>query len=143
MPATTASSRPARPLDADTVQVPARTFDDEVAAGHIPLDDLALAWIDVQGHELDVLRGARQLLEAGVPLVIEYASAMGSHDTLDELGEVLASSYATMVDLGWCALTNKLRFQPAWAVKLLAADGRAIETDLLMLPPREVSRSAR
>jgi FkbM family methyltransferase len=127
---------PGAATDGDTVRVPARTFDDEVDAGHIPLNDLALAWIDVQGHELDVLRGARRLLGAGVPLVIEYASAMGSRDKLDELGELLATSYATVVDLGWCALTNKLRFQPAWAVRLLAADGRAIETDLLMLPPQ-------
>jgi len=53
-----------------TVAVAAVSFDDEVACGHIPLDDLALAWIDVQGHELEVLNGARSLLAAGVPLVI-------------------------------------------------------------------------
>ncbi len=112
------------------------TFDDEVAAGNIPLADLGLAWIDVQGHELEVLKGARTLLAAGVPLVIEFASAMGERAQLDELAEVLAESYAVMVDLGWCALTNRLRFQPAWAVTRLAADGRQIETDLLMLPPQ-------
>jgi FkbM family methyltransferase len=117
-----------------TVSIRAATFDDEVAAGHIALDDLALAWIDVQGHELDVLRGASSLLAAGVPLVIEYATAMCSREQAAELAELLASSYAAMVDLGWCALTDHLRFQPSWAVKLLAADGRAVETDLLMLP---------
>jgi FkbM family methyltransferase len=119
-----------------TVKVPAGTFDDEVAAGHIVLNDLGLAWIDVQGHELEVLKGARSLLAAGVPLVIEYASAMGDRAALDELAERLADSYSVMVDLGWCALTNRLRFQPAWAVRRLAADGRPIETDLLMLPPQ-------
>jgi FkbM family methyltransferase len=120
----------------DCVEVPALTFDGEVAGGHIPLDDLGLAWIDVQGHELEVLQGARSLLAAGVPLVIEYASAMGDRAHLDELADLLADSYEVMVDLGWCALTNRLRFQPAWAARLLAADGRAIETDLLMLPGR-------
>ena len=118
-----------------TVNVPAATFDAEVAAGHIPLHDLGLAWIDVQGHELEVLKGARTLLAAGVPLVIEYATAMGDRAVLDELADLLAESYAVMVDLGWCALTNRLRFQPAWAVRRLAVDGRALETDLLMLPP--------
>ena len=119
-----------------TVKVPAGTFDDEVAAGHIALGDLGLAWIDVQGHELEVLKGARTLLAAGVPLVIEYATAMGDRAALDELAELLADSYAVMVDLGWCALTNRLRFQPAWAVRRLAAAGRPLETDLLMLPPQ-------
>jgi FkbM family methyltransferase len=121
-------------LNAHTVQVRAATFDDEVAAGRIPLDDLGLAWVDVQGHELEVLRGARSLLAAGVPLVIEFASAMGTREQLDELACLLSDSYAAMVDLGWCALTNRLRFQPAWAVERLASGGREIETDLLMLP---------
>jgi FkbM family methyltransferase len=131
-----------RIVDADSapgetlVTVPAATFDAEVAAGHIPLDDLALVWIDVQGHELEVLKGATTLLAAGVPLVIEYASAMCDRSQLDALAEQLASSYAVMVDLGWCALTDTLRFQPSWAVKKLAADGREIETDLLLLPPQ-------
>jgi FkbM family methyltransferase len=123
-----------------TVKVPASTFDAEVAAGHVALDDLGLAWIDVQGHELDVLKGARTLLSAGVPLVIEYATAMGGAQ-LAELGDMLAESYAVMVDLGWCALTDRLRFQPSSAVRRLAADGRDLETDLLMLPPQ--TREAR
>lgn len=118
------------------VTVPASTFDDEVAKGTIPLAELGLAWIDVQGHELDVLKGARSLLSAGVPLVIEYSSDMCDRAQLTELTDLLAESFAVMVDLGWCALTNRLRFQPAWAVRRLAAGGRRIETDLLMLPGR-------
>ena len=119
-----------------TVRVPALTFDDEVAAGHILLDDLGLAWIDVQGHELEVLKGARSLLDAHVPLVIEYATAMSVEGPRRELEWLLADNYSVMVDLGWCALTNRLRFQPAKAVTSLAADGRQVETDLLMLPAR-------
>jgi FkbM family methyltransferase len=120
--------------DGHTVRVTAATFDDEVAARRIPLDDLALAWIDVQGHELDVLRGARSLLAARVPLVIEYATAMSDRDQLTELADALSASYATFVDLGWCALTDRLRFQPTWALPLLGEMGRPIETDLLLLP---------
>jgi FkbM family methyltransferase len=116
------------------VNVPARTFDAEVAAGRIPLDDLGLAWIDVQGHELAVLRGASTLLAARVPLVIEYATSMLEPSARVELEDLLAGSYRALVDLGWCALTDRLRFQPADAIRRLAADGRAIETDLLLLP---------
>jgi FkbM family methyltransferase len=122
--------------DRDTVRVKAATFDAEVAAGHIVLDDLALAWIDVQGHELDVLKGARSLLRAGVPLVIEYATAMGDREQLAELADTLSSSYATFVDLGWCALTDTLKFQPAWALPLLGTHRWPVETDLLLLPPQ-------
>lgn len=119
-----------------TVRIQARTFDAEVDAGRIPLDRLGLALMDVQGHELEVLHGARGLLAARVPLVIEYATAMTDPTARQELDELLAASYAVMVDLGWCALTNRLRFQPARAVRNLAANGRAVETDLLFLPGR-------
>jgi FkbM family methyltransferase len=117
-----------------SVVVPACTFDEEVATGNIPLEDLALVWLDVQGHELEVLKGARSLLAAGVPLVIEFATQMGDRAQLRDLADLLADSYEVMVDLGWCGLTNRLRFQPAWAVRLLARGGRDIETDLLLLP---------
>ena len=118
------------------VAVPARTFDAEVAVGHITIADLGLAWIDVQGHELEVLRGASSLLAAGVPLVIEYGTEMMSTDDRVALEDLLAEHYAVMVDLGWCALTNRPRFQPAAAIKRLARDGHPLETDLLLLPER-------
>jgi len=117
-----------------TVQVPARTFDDEVANGRIPLSELGLVWLDVQGHEAEVLEGALELLRAKVPLVVEYATAMADDAARARLETLLADSYEVMVDLGWAALTDSLRFQPASAVRQLAADGRAVETDLLLLP---------
>ena len=120
--------------DGLTVQVPARTFDGEVANGTIPLDDLGLVWLDVQGHEADVLEGAGSLLAAKVPLVVEYATAMTSSDHRRRLEDLLADCYDVMVDIGWCALTNNLRFQPASAIRRLADDGREVETDLLLLP---------
>ena len=117
-----------------SVTVPARTFDDEVAAGNIPLEELGLVWLDVQGHEPDVLAGARLLLDARIPLVVEYSTLMLAPAARLELEDMLARSYDVVVDLGWCALTNRLRFQPSWALRRLADDGRAVETDLLVLP---------
>ena len=121
------------------VEVPALTFDGEVAGGHIPLDDLGLAWIDVQGHELEVLQGARSLLAAGVPLVIEFASAMGDRAHLDELADLLADSYEVMVDLGWCALTNRAQV-PAGLGGSPACGGRTCHRDgPLDAPPADVN----
>jgi len=55
------------------IAVPARGLDDLLA--ELPADrtrDIALVWMDVQGHEGHVLRGARQLLSRGVPVVAEF-----------------------------------------------------------------------
>jgi hypothetical protein len=116
-----------------TVTVPARTLDDEVAAGRVDPDRLGMVWLDVQGHEHEVLAGGRSVLESPAALVVEYSTAMMDAADRRGLESSLVQHYDVMVDLGWCALTNRLRFQPASAVAALAADGRAVETDLLLL----------
>ena len=115
------------------VAVRATTFDDEVAAGAIDLDQVGLVWLDVQGHEVDVLAGGTSLLGSGVPLVMEYSTSMMSESARAELDELVSCNFRALVDLGWCALTNRLCFQPATAVRELAPAGRALETDLLLL----------
>lgn len=116
-----------------TVRVPARTLDEEVAAGRIPLADLGLVWLDVQGHEGEVLAGARSLLESNVPIVLEYSAGMLDDSARDRLDDMIATHFDVMVDLGWCSLTNKLRFQPASVIRQLAGGRRNVETDLLLL----------
>ena len=116
-----------------TVRVPARTLDDEVAAGRIVPAELGMVWLDVQGHEYEVLLGGRRVLQSPAALVVEYCTAMMDDVSRRGLERLIAEHYDVMVDLGWSALTNRLRFQPASAVTELAADGRAVETDLLLL----------
>jgi FkbM family methyltransferase len=118
--------------DRRTVAVRATTFDDEVAAGAIRLDEVGLLWLDVQGHELDVLAGASSLLAANVPVLIEYETSKMSDAGRAELDQLIAANFSAFVDLGWSALTNRIRFQPAAAIGELAP-GRAVETDLLLL----------
>jgi FkbM family methyltransferase len=119
--------------DHDTVRVPARTLDAEVAAGRVTPAELGLVWLDVQGHEYEVLLGARSVLESRAALVVEYCTAMMAEDARRGLERLIIDNYDVMVDLGWSALTDQLRFQPASAVASLAADGRSVETDLLLL----------
>jgi hypothetical protein len=116
-----------------TVRVAARTFDDEIRSGHIPLDELGLVWLDVQGHEAEVLAGAPSLLRSRVPVVMEYATALLDHDARRRLDEMLMASFDVFVDLGWCALTDRLRFQPISAIARLGRGRLALETDLLLL----------
>ena len=124
---------PERIRDRPTIRVPARTFDDEVAAGRIPLSELGLVWLDVQGHEPDVLAGASTLLNSDVPVVLEYASSMLAPGARRTLAETIAGHFAVIVDLGWSALTGRIRFQPADAVCAFAQSRQTIETDLLLL----------
>lgn len=127
--------RPAGRRGAD-VQVAASTFDLEVAAGRIPLDELGLVWMDVQGHETQVLEGARLLLDSAVPVVLEYSTSMMTVAARRRLEDLVADNYDAMVDLGWSALTNRIRFQPATAILELVTAGRAVETDLLVTKQR-------
>jgi FkbM family methyltransferase len=113
------------------VRVSASTFDREVAAGTIDLPEVGLLWLDVQGHEAEVLAGARTLLASDVPLVVEYSSALMTPTARRRLEEIVADSYDVMVDLGWSALTDRIRYQPASAIRALS-ELRAVETDLLL-----------
>ncbi len=115
-----------------TVKVPARTFDDEVTAGRIPLDELGLVWLDVQGYEGEVLAGASSLLASRVPIVLEYSSGMMDAAARARLNEMIAGSFDVLVDLGWCSLTNRLRFQPSTVIHDFARGPWAVETDLLL-----------
>lgn len=123
-------------LGRPTVRVPARTFDDEVAAGRIPLADLGLVWLDVQGHEGEVLAGADSLLESNVPIVMEYSTGMLDDAARERLDDMIALNFDVIVDLGWSSLTNRLRYQPATVIRQLAGGRRNVETDLLLLHSR-------
>ncbi|MEO6349508.1 MAG: FkbM family methyltransferase [Candidatus Limnocylindrales bacterium] len=119
-----------------TVRVPARTFDGEVAAGRIPMDELGLAWIDVQGHEPDVLAGGQTLLESSTPIVLEYSSAMLAKLARERLVAQITCHFDALVDLGWSSLTRRITYQPADAILDLVALSHSIETDLLLLHRR-------
>jgi Methyltransferase FkbM domain len=57
-----------------TIRIEARTLDDLLGSDSLAAgaQDVQLLWIDVQGHELHVLRGAEALLGRRVPVVMEF-----------------------------------------------------------------------
>lgn len=56
-----------------TVRVPVRTLDDVLAeAGAVAAERIGLIWVDVQGHEGHLFRGARRTLARGMPVVSEF-----------------------------------------------------------------------
>ncbi len=80
--------------------IPGITVDQLVKDGTVELDHVRLVWIDAQGHEPAILRGATSLLASTVPVLIEYwphgLRASGGLETLEQL---VASSYTRFVDL--------------------------------------------
>ncbi len=84
----------------DTISVPAARFDSLVASGEIDLASTALVWMDAQGHEAHILRGAQQLLGSDVPIVMEYwPEGLRRAGGLDALHEIVASHYSYVIDL--------------------------------------------
>ncbi|MDR3466987.1 MAG: FkbM family methyltransferase [Xanthobacteraceae bacterium] len=55
-----------------TIEVPVRRLDSIFAENRIDFRDVGLVWVDTQGHDAHVLKGAPQLLAAGAPVVIEF-----------------------------------------------------------------------
>jgi FkbM family methyltransferase len=85
--------RPVRPGE-QTLLVPAVTLDDVVADEGLRPTDAGLVWMDVGGHEVDVLRGATTLLDARVPIVAEIRAR-----TAPDIERLLAGRYPRAVDL--------------------------------------------
>lgn len=77
-----------------SIAVQAVTIDGVVAAAGLRPEDVGLVWMDVEGHEHQALAGGRDLLAAGVPLVVE---ARGR--TADDVVALLEGSYERFVDL--------------------------------------------
>ena len=82
----------------NTMRVPVQTLDRLLAEAGLVATDVGLVWIDVEGFEPQVLRGASTVLEQSVPLVVEvnpHLYTMGAR----LLADMLALHYDTVVDL--------------------------------------------
>jgi FkbM family methyltransferase len=119
------------------IRVPARRLDALVEEGAIHLGDVGIVWIDVQGHEAHVLEGARRVLDARIPVAVEYwPYGLGRAGGLERFHALVAERFATVVDMGHPDREAPPRVLEAGAVAELAgryagANGMA---DLLLLP---------
>lgn len=88
------------PAPSQALRVRATSLDALVDERVIDPSAVGLLWMDIQGHEVHALAGARRLLERSVPIVIELAP----HDLrragrLEELPAILGRCYTHVVDL--------------------------------------------
>jgi FkbM family methyltransferase len=115
-----------------TVEVPARRLDALIEEGALDPAAIGLAWIDAQGHEAQVLAGARRLLEARVPIVCElWPYGLRRAGGLERFCELIAGSRAEFVDLG----RPGSEARPTTGLRDLAGTFKGmLFTDLLLLP---------
>lgn len=109
-------------------------LDTLVADGTLDLQGVGLVWIDVQGHEPFVLAGAGSVLEAGLPLVLEYSPAAIADHGLAMFEQLQAAGYAIAIDLHLMAHGCTGSTMPASVLPDLPERLRGVDhTDLLLL----------
>ena len=76
------------------------SLDSLASTGTLDPARVTLLWMDAQGHEGHVLRGASSLTKRGVPVVLElFPKGLERHGGLDALKEAAAGSYTHYVVL--------------------------------------------
>lgn len=116
------------------VEVPQRPLDDILAGAGVACDDVALVWVDTQGHEPSVLAGAGDTIRSGAPFLVEFWPEMYVEaGTLDEHLDRMTSSFRSYIDLrDTREVEHAMGDLRALAERLLA--DRHGQTDLLLLP---------
>jgi FkbM family methyltransferase len=87
-----------KPAHSGAIDVAGITIDSLVRDALLDPGDVGLLWLDIQGHELEALEGARMLLERRVPVVMEFDTRELDPPRLHALRDVLAD-YTGVVDL--------------------------------------------
>lgn len=94
--------------------VPSVTLDSLVDANVMGVDEVALVWIDAEHHEGSILSGATTLVEAGVPVLIEWdpeGLAPRGEDAVIE--EIARDHYTHFMDMrGAPGAVRKLEITP-------------------------------
>ncbi|MBV8960545.1 MAG: FkbM family methyltransferase [Actinobacteria bacterium] len=124
-------SAPPAEARSKSIEVEALTLDAALGRCEIVPADVGLIWIDTQGFEGHVLAGAKDTLDAGVPVAMEFWPAgLRANGTFDTVVALLEDRFSTIIDVrkGAKPLTD------ADSLHELAVDLGPIHTDLLLVP---------
>lgn len=84
-----------------TLEVRLARLDSLCDDGSLDLSEVSLAWIDAQGHEGQILSGAKQLLSSSIPLVTEvWPYGLKRSGGREAFVETVRDNYELMIDLG-------------------------------------------
>jgi FkbM family methyltransferase len=117
-----------------TVCVPLRRFDDVCTELGLGIADVGLVWMDVQGHEAQVLTGAPSLVTSDVPVLTEYwPYGLHRSDSLHTMHDLITSNYREVVDIRASVDAGALVSVPANDIAGLETKYVEQFTDLLLL----------
>ena len=122
----------------EAVSVPATTFDALVQRGVISLDEVGLVWIDTEGHEGHVFRGARSLVASDVPVIVKFRpQALARSHGLEWFEHLVGTYYSWMVDTRATTNLDRPVLHPVSQIGALrGVYGGGAKTDLLLLKNR-------
>ncbi|MBE7209734.1 MAG: FkbM family methyltransferase [Gluconacetobacter diazotrophicus] len=127
----------AAPGAREAVPVFATTFDALVRRGLIPLDEVGLVWIDTEGHEGHVFRGARSLLASDIPVVVKFRpQALERAHGLEWFEHLAQTHYPWMVDTRAADADKPVLLPTAQLGALRGGYRDGAKTDLLLLKSR-------
>jgi FkbM family methyltransferase len=85
----------------ELVKVKLAKLDSLCEEAAIDLSEVSLAWMDAQGHEGQILAGAKQLLQSSVPLVTEvWPYGLERAGGREAFVAAIAGNFERMIDLG-------------------------------------------
>lgn len=121
----------------EEIGVEQETFDHLVERGLVDPEAIGLVWMDVQGHEGHVLKGAESLVSRGVPVVFEfYPRMLRRAGGLTKLHSVVRDHYTHFADLRSEGV-GKATLRPVKELKEYGAQlgkpGVRIYTDILAM----------
>lgn len=117
-----------------TVPIPIARLDTLIERGDVDASSLSLLWMDVQGYEAAVLRGARSIL-ADPPLVVTEFSPrhLAAYGDLDAMIDLIAEHFTHVLDLKETFRRGKLSLHPADRGRELVERLEGRFTDLALL----------
>lgn len=116
------------------IKVPVHTLDQTIQSLDIKPEQVDLLWMDVQGHEGHVFRGAGSLIASGVPIVFEFwpYGLKSAGLELEWFIEFVSTQFTYLWDLG----ADNPQGAPASDIRRLfeifSSDNASAQTDVLV-----------
>jgi FkbM family methyltransferase len=117
-------------LGAETLHIPLATLDELVADGRLEAETVGLLWLDIQGHELEALEGARTLLRRAIPIVMELDERQLRPAQIETLRALLGEHYTGVIDLS--RVRDEPNARPLSALEEIARRHEGTYTDVLV-----------
>jgi len=126
---------------APSIKVELTTLDAALSHAEIDPSEVALVWIDTQGHEPDVLAGATATIAGGAPFSIEFwPGQYAKAGKLEQIVHIVSRSFASFIDVSDPQMTVRpMSDLSALSAQLLSTSSH---TDLLLIPPLKASALA-